>query len=154
MSIIDAKSYFNIKNFMCSRCNSKVYVYAMMIVLMVVCRTKATSTSDTLANFRMISEGTTVALKSDDTTLCNALKHNTLPYGFVLPDLLCDNEELAYVIDFQFVANTRLNPEKRYALFTLGMNISGHEANSLTLAFLNDNMHLAFSCPICLIPNE
>jgi hypothetical protein len=66
------------------------------------------------------------------------------PYGFVLPDDLCDNPDLVYEVECAFRPKwSSHNASDISMIFALGQNISGSDQNSLNLTFLGGNCILS-----------
>ena len=116
----------------------RVYI---LFLLFTMCSTdvNAQNMDQVLVAFRTVTQGESVVLKSDSATLFNTLEQQSFPYGFVLPDAYCHREDVTYVIDMTFTPAVTLDPLKRYGLFSLGVNVSGHDSNAVSLTILNGN---------------
>jgi hypothetical protein len=118
------------------------YVFFLFFILCIT-SVNAQNTDQALVAFRSATQGASVVLKSGSTTLFNTLEQQAFPYGYVLPDAFCHRDDVTYVIDVTFTPDATLDPLKRYGLFSLGVNVSGHDSNAVSLTILNGNKLIA-----------
>ena len=101
-----------------------------------------TETADTGAvSFHLEKQADAYVLKSSETTLKNQLKGENLPYGFILPDSYCGRDDLTYVVKCSIQPDWNAGAEnKRCAVFSFGLNVSGNLPDSVSLVFLDGKM--------------
>jgi hypothetical protein len=91
-----------------------------------------------LADLAYGNVGNTPVLASPDLTL--KAGGQVAPYGFVLPDALCDNPDLIYEVECTLRPRWSSKESKGgNVIFALGNNIAGSEPNSFNLTFWGGN---------------
>jgi hypothetical protein len=96
-----------------------------------------------LDRFSLVDDAGSAVLRSASTALTSQVAGDQLPYGFILPGAYCERADLLYQIEFDYQITRALAPKQRYGLLSLGVNVSGHDANSVSLVYMGNKALMA-----------
>lgn len=101
-----------------------------------------------IATFKLTDQGGKYVLISKSEILKDKVGGTGLPHAFILPDHYCEQQDLLYIVKFQFEPGWKPGGDKnRKGLFSLGLNVSGQLPDSVSLVFLDDQKILARISP-------